>query len=103
MKKAADINTMIPNTILNPGVIGVDSDVAICDVFDGLGDVASDCTSGTFGVRFGVDGFLVRLKRVMRGRSDSTDERVIPLYSTPVYLATAAGSSISSHVFILMI
>ncbi len=101
MKTAADITTMIPNTILNPGVMGVDPDVAVCDVVEGV--VASDCTPGTFGVRFGVDESLVRLKRVMRGRSDSTDERVIPLYSTPVYLATAAGSSISSHVFNLMI
>ena len=43
----------------------MDSDVAIDDVFDGGGGVASDCTSGTFGVRIGVDEFFVRSIREM--------------------------------------
>jgi len=103
MKKAADIITIIPDIISNPGVMGVGPDVAIGDVVDGGDEFVSDRTSGTFGVKIGVDEFIVRLIRLMLGRSDSIDERVIPLYSTPVYLATAAGSSILSHVFNLMI
>ena len=65
MKKAVDINTMIPNIILNPGVTGVDSDVAVDDVFDGGSGVASDCTSGIFGVRTGVDEFFLGSIREM--------------------------------------
>lgn len=57
---AVDINIMIPNIISNPGVAGVDSDEAVCEVVDGVA-----CTSGIFGVRVGVDEFFVGSIRVM--------------------------------------
>ena len=74
MKIAANINTMIPNTISNPGVIGVGdgSRVAIDDEVT-CGKVCSvDCISCTFGVKVGIalflEPFIAGLITVITGR-----------------------------------